>query len=157
MYRGVTGSFAVALTAIAVASVGAQAANAAPAEPPAASKLADPVQALTPDEQERLCARGLALVKADLVPAAQTLYEQLLGRADCAPAIASAIEQRQESAKAKAKVKTDTSTKFNTAIDEVEALQREGFDTEARAKLEKVVAEYPDRTYPTACVSPTSS
>jgi tetratricopeptide (TPR) repeat protein len=90
----------------------------------------DDARELTSEEQTRLCGRAAALVASGYAADGEKLYKALLGRAPCAVEGVKAAKAAGEQPK---------TAEERVAI--IRALQRQGFNEEARTELEKLVEE----------------
>jgi hypothetical protein len=123
-------------------------------QPPSEARRAKP---LSPDQAELLCAQAEALLKKGYNADAERAYKELLGRASCpAPAVgampadgidAAKAAQAKAAAAAAAAAATDGKA-FHDGIEKVRALERAGFEDDARKELEALVKAHPSLHVP---------
>jgi hypothetical protein len=110
---------------------------------------------LSPDELSRACAHAEKLVADDNLDEAEALYRSLLGRADCAPTGLTNVKEKQKEASDETEAEARTQAAFDKRVKKIRALQREGFDEEARKELQKLVVAFPARDIPEDVRDPT--
>ena len=107
------------------------------------------------DDLTRACTQAAQLVEDGNLADAETLYRSLLGRADCAADGLEDVAAAKKAAADETTADAETPAKFDERVAAIRALQREGFDTEARAELKKLVTDFPTSDIPKDLRDPT--